>query len=193
MFLHKTSIADGPYKKKKLYILCFQSDVMQVTDDSTKLKLFMDVLDGTKAAVSHRAIPYVWYFSELYCCFTYQLFLSLSADYTHVRALSSSWIHDGHSTTRPPQTVEKVCVHAFDSFDSYQVLSLRQQCIPLSQIDPVTVLFCLQCGSNSPRHPVSPVPDPGECPASWPADDGEDQSQNLVCANFCATDSGTQW
>lgn len=33
-------------------ILCFQSDVMHLTDDSTKLKLFMDVLDGTKAAVS---------------------------------------------------------------------------------------------------------------------------------------------
>lgn len=26
---------------------------MHVTDDSIKLKLFMDVLDGTKAAVSH--------------------------------------------------------------------------------------------------------------------------------------------
>lgn len=33
-------------------ILCFQSDVMHLMDDSTKLKLFMDVLDGTKAAVS---------------------------------------------------------------------------------------------------------------------------------------------
>lgn len=33
-------------------VLCLQSDVMQLTDDSTKLKLFMDVLDGTKAAVS---------------------------------------------------------------------------------------------------------------------------------------------
>ncbi|XP_010783816.1 nucleoporin NUP188 homolog, partial [Notothenia coriiceps] len=34
------------------YILCSQSDVMQLTEDSTKLKLFMDVLDGTKAALT---------------------------------------------------------------------------------------------------------------------------------------------
>lgn len=29
-----------------------QSDVMQLKEDSARLKLFMDVLDGTKAAVS---------------------------------------------------------------------------------------------------------------------------------------------
>ena len=40
------------------YILCFQSDVMQLTEDTTKLKLFMDVLDGTKAAVSHHGRTY---------------------------------------------------------------------------------------------------------------------------------------
>uniref|UniRef100_A0A8C4NXP8 Nucleoporin NUP188 n=1 Tax=Dicentrarchus labrax TaxID=13489 RepID=A0A8C4NXP8_DICLA len=34
------------------------SDVMQLTDDSTKLKLFMDVLDETKAAVSYHNVPY---------------------------------------------------------------------------------------------------------------------------------------
>lgn len=39
------------------FVLCFQSDVMQLTDDSTKLKLFMDVLDGAKAAVSHQFFP----------------------------------------------------------------------------------------------------------------------------------------
>ena len=32
-----------------------QSDVMQLTEESVKLKLFMDVLDGTKAAVSGRS------------------------------------------------------------------------------------------------------------------------------------------
>lgn len=46
-----------------------------------------------------------------------------------------------------------------NSFVSYKLLSSRHQ-----------------CGSNSSWHPVSPLPDPGECPASWPADDGEDQS-----------------
>lgn len=33
-------------------VLRLQSDVMHLGDDVTKLKLFMDVLDGTKAAVS---------------------------------------------------------------------------------------------------------------------------------------------
>ena len=32
---------------------------MQLTEDSTKLKLFMDVLDGTKAAVSFHGTNYV--------------------------------------------------------------------------------------------------------------------------------------
>lgn len=36
--------------------------------------------------------------------------LSFSADHTHVCALSSSWIHDGHSAAHPAQTVEKVCI-----------------------------------------------------------------------------------
>lgn len=35
----------------KKIISLFQSDVMHLSDDATKLKLFMDVLDGTKAAV----------------------------------------------------------------------------------------------------------------------------------------------
>lgn len=46
---------DGPHVWEFIVfmcVLCLQSDVMQLTDDSTKLKLFMDVLDGTKAAVS---------------------------------------------------------------------------------------------------------------------------------------------
>lgn len=36
-------------------MLCFQSDVMQLTEESTKLMLFTDVLDGTKAAVSYQS------------------------------------------------------------------------------------------------------------------------------------------
>lgn len=32
-------------------VVRLQSDVMHLADDVTKLKLFMDVLDGTKAAV----------------------------------------------------------------------------------------------------------------------------------------------
>lgn len=49
-----------------------------------------------------------------------------------------------------------------------------------------------QCGRNSSWHPVPPLPHPGVRPASWPADDGKDQSQNLLCTHFCAADSGTQ-
>lgn len=87
---------------------------MHLTEDSTKLKLFMDVLDGAKAAVSHHGITYflviyvvsflvlLFYFSFFYRCFTSKLFLPLSADNTHVCALSASWIHDGHSPARPP-------------------------------------------------------------------------------------------
>lgn len=33
---------------------------MHLTDDVTKLKLFMDVLDGTKAAVSSHNIPHLY-------------------------------------------------------------------------------------------------------------------------------------
>lgn len=98
---------------------------MQVTDDTTKLKLFMDVLDGAKAAVSHHGKTHfpVILFLQI-SCFTSFVFLflllqfyfltllSLSADYTHVCAMSSSWIHDGHTTTHPPQTVEMVCILA---------------------------------------------------------------------------------
>lgn len=43
-----------------MYLVCFQSDVMHLTDDSTKLKLFMDVLDGTKAAVSPHNITHLY-------------------------------------------------------------------------------------------------------------------------------------
>ncbi len=56
---------------------------MQLTEDSTKLKLFMDVLDGAKAAVSHHCVTHFaviygfsflvllpLYFSSFYCCFT---------------------------------------------------------------------------------------------------------------------------
>uniref|UniRef100_A0A8C4IDR4 Nucleoporin NUP188 n=1 Tax=Dicentrarchus labrax TaxID=13489 RepID=A0A8C4IDR4_DICLA len=73
------------------------SDVMQLTDDSTKLKLFMDVLDETKAAVSYHNVPYspaIYVFSFLVLHFCISLpfiavlrsnhFLSFSADYTHV-------------------------------------------------------------------------------------------------------------
>lgn len=51
------------------YELCFircwpQADVMHLADDSTKMKLFMDVLDGTKAVVSYEIKQHV-----IYCCF----------------------------------------------------------------------------------------------------------------------------
>lgn len=38
----------------------------------------------------------------------------LLADDTHVCALSSSGVHDGHAATHPPQTMERVCIHVFD-------------------------------------------------------------------------------
>lgn len=44
---------------------------MQLTDLSTKLKLFMDVLDGTKAAVSHDANCF-----PLICPFIFVFFFS---------------------------------------------------------------------------------------------------------------------
>lgn len=115
------------FKWPENYICYFQSDVMHLTEDATKLKLFMDVLDGTKAAVRHHGITFflviyvvsflasLLFFSSFYTCFTFKHFLPLSADITHVCALSAYWIHDGHSSTHPPQTVEKVCIHAFES------------------------------------------------------------------------------
>lgn len=50
---------------------------------------------------------------------------------------------------------------------------------------------CLQCGRHSAWCSVTSLPDPGECPQSWPADDGENQNQNLVCAYLGVTDSGS--
>lgn len=55
-------------------ILYFQSDVMQLTDDSTKLKLFMDVLDGAKATVSFHGIKYFFVLDVL----SFLVFISLS-------------------------------------------------------------------------------------------------------------------
>lgn len=73
----------------------------------------MDVLDGTKAAVSHQDETYflaTYYvrFLVLFSCLTLKLFLRLSAHDTHVCALSAPRIHDGHPPPRPPQAVEKV-------------------------------------------------------------------------------------
>lgn len=95
----------------------FQSNVMQLTDDSTKLKLFMDVLNGTKATVSHYAYGLISLFplSLFYSLFfVLLLFLFFPVDDAHVCALSSSWVHDGHFTPDSPQAVEKVCADAFD-------------------------------------------------------------------------------
>lgn len=39
----------------------FQAEVMHLTDDVTKLKLFMDVLDGTKAAVRFHSVTHLYY------------------------------------------------------------------------------------------------------------------------------------
>lgn len=93
-------------------ISLFQSDVMHLSDDATKLKLFMDVLDGTNAAVRNQ------HFFRLRCLFFPTLdFLSdmkkplslpLSAHDTHVRALPAPRLHDGHPAARAAQTVEKV-------------------------------------------------------------------------------------
>lgn len=47
----------------KKIVSLFQSDVMHLSDDATKLKLFMDVLDGTNAAVRNR------HFFRLRCLF----------------------------------------------------------------------------------------------------------------------------
>lgn len=95
---------------------------MHLTEDATKLKLFMDVLDDTKAAVRHHGITFILILWILFCVsppfymfLTFKLFLPLSADITHVCSLSAYWIHDGHSSTHPPQTVEKVCIPTFES------------------------------------------------------------------------------
>lgn len=57
------------------FILFFQSEVMQLTDGSTKLKLFMDVLDGTKAAVSYDTNCFLLIvFLSLFTCSVFYLF-----------------------------------------------------------------------------------------------------------------------
>lgn len=183
------------------YIFCFQSDVMHLTEDSTRLKLFMDVLDGAKAAVSHHGITYflviyvvsflvlLFYFSSFYRCFhpnsfcLFQLTTPMSVPClrlgsmmaTLLLVLLKQWRRS--EFTHLTESFEVCSEHLTypNFFVSYKLLSSRHQ-----------------CGSNSSWHPVSPLPDPGECPASWPADDGEDQSQNLLCTHFCAADSGTQ-
>lgn len=80
---------------------------MHLTEDSTKLKLFMDVLDGTKAAVSHNIKKRS---SLLYFEFGSNVAPHLfSADHTHIHGLFSAGIHDGYSPAYPPEAVEKVC------------------------------------------------------------------------------------
>lgn len=46
-----------------------------------------------------------------------------------------------------------------------------------------------QRGGDGARHPVAPLPHPGERPAGRPAHDGEDQSQNLLRAHLGAAHS----
>lgn len=84
---------------------------MHLSDEATKLKLFMDVLDGTKAAVRNQhfswlrlLIPALDFLSDR----TNSLSLCLSAHNTHVRALPAPGLHDGHPPAGAPQTVEKV-------------------------------------------------------------------------------------
>lgn len=91
---------------------------MHLSDNSTKVKLFMDVLDGTKAAVSSQDKTYFLVthyvrFLVLFPC-PLKLFLPLSAHDTHVCALSAPRIHDGHPPPRPPQAMEKVWIHTLD-------------------------------------------------------------------------------
>lgn len=115
---------------------------MQVTEHSTKLKLFMDVLDGTKAAVSHCSIVYfnkLPFHLLLFAIFF--IFLSLSVDDTNICALSSSWIYDGHFTAYPPQTVEEVCVF-------YLFIVYRFPDCELCTLDMLSTLSCSLCVSS---------------------------------------------
>lgn len=79
---------------------------MHLTDDVAKLKLFMDVLDGTKAAVTSHNI------THLYNCVpfssAFKLMFSSPVDNPQVCALSAPWVRDGHPSPHPPQAVEKV-------------------------------------------------------------------------------------
>lgn len=78
---------------------------MLLTEDATKLKLFMDVLDGTKAAVRR---PNVELGFQMRDCFSPCNLRLFPADHSHVRTLSPTWIHDGYAAPHPPQTLEEV-------------------------------------------------------------------------------------
>lgn len=88
-------------------VVHLQSDVMHLADDVTKLKLFMDVLDGTKAAVSSHNTADLCESGSFSSTFKL-LFLSSSADHAHFCSVSAPGVRDGHPSTCPPQAVEKV-------------------------------------------------------------------------------------
>lgn len=86
---------------------------MHLKDDSVRQKLFMDVLEGTKAAVSTSDTT-DYSVSRFMCMSSVSSVshpLSLSAADVSVCLLSASGLNDGHTTPHPPQTVEKVCVY----------------------------------------------------------------------------------
>ncbi len=87
---------------------------MHLKDDTVRQKLFMDVLEGTKAAVGyliHMTIYLQMTFNVL------MFFLSFSAADVSVCFLSASGVHDGHAAPHPPQTVERfVFVYDWLSF-----------------------------------------------------------------------------
>lgn len=144
-------------------VLFFQSDVMHLTEDSTKLTLFMDVLDGTKAAVSYRSMKYF----PVFCDF---LFLLLSLVY-----FLNSW-----SLFQLTTPTSAPCLRLGSMMATLLLILLKQwrRCVlmPLTSEGPALRTSCrliplsslnlyLQCGSFSAGHPVSPLPYPGECPA----------------------------
>lgn len=75
-----------------------------------------------------------------------------AADHSHIRSLSPTRIHDGHSAPHPPQTLEEVSSSPLGGCERFariiDVFSLR-----------------LQRGGSSSRHLVSSVPHPRERPA----------------------------
>lgn len=169
---------------------------MHLTDDATKLKLFMDVLDGTKAAVSHQGTTHVHLNLSSHFCFFY---ISIAQPLTVVLHPSFFCL----SQLAIPMSVS--CLRLGSMMATLLLILLKQwkrfpsnffnSSIPtlhMSTFVSYKLIFSHpQCCSNSSWHPVAPLPHPGERPPSWPAADGENQSQNLLCPHFCAADSGT--
>lgn len=183
------------FKWPENYICYFQSDVMHLTEDATKLKLFMDVLDGTKAAVRHHGITFflvIYVVSFLASLLFFSSFLHVF--YLQTLSASFSWHHP---------CLCLVCVldpwwplfyssssNSGEGLYSRIRVFVNSASYLTSHISNKLLACRHQCGGNSSRHPVSPLPDPGEYPAGGPADDGKNQSQNLLCTHFRAADSG---